>query len=104
MSSSSAMAIWTDRDDRRRRPRRQDRILRDYPTTYLSRRHVTITVGFDVMSVLRDGKPERFTREELSNRCGCGLAAPTPVRPAAVVAARRAAVAVAARDGDSMPY
>jgi uncharacterized membrane protein YgcG len=42
-------------------------ILRDFPTTYVSRHHVTITVGFDVEAVLRDGKPEKYTLEKLGN-------------------------------------
>jgi hypothetical protein len=40
-------------------------ILRDFPTTYLSRRGVTIVVGFDVHSVARDGKIEKFTLEKV---------------------------------------
>jgi hypothetical protein len=42
-------------------------ILRDFPTTYQDRLGQRIKVGFDVLGVKRDGKPEPFALESLSN-------------------------------------
>lgn len=42
-------------------------IVRDFPTTYRDRGGQRVTVGFEVLSVSRDGKPEPFALEPLSN-------------------------------------
>ncbi len=42
-------------------------ILREFPTTYRDRANNTIRVGFDVVSVTRDGQPEPFALENMSN-------------------------------------
>ncbi len=42
-------------------------ILRDFPTTYTARDGRRVRVGFTVLSVTRDGQPENFTNEALSN-------------------------------------
>lgn len=42
-------------------------ILRDFPTIYTDKRGVRVKVGLDVLEVRRDGRPERFAIETLSN-------------------------------------
>ena len=42
-------------------------ILRDFPTTYSGRDGARVQVGFDVLSVQRNGAPENFSTENLSN-------------------------------------
>ena len=42
-------------------------ILRDFPTEYRGQGGARISVPFDVVSVTRDGSPERFVLEDLSN-------------------------------------
>jgi uncharacterized membrane protein YgcG len=42
-------------------------ILRDFPTTYTARDGRRVRVGFTVLSVTRDGQPENFSNEALSN-------------------------------------
>jgi len=42
-------------------------IYRDFPTTYRDRYGNRVVVGFELMGVLRDGKPESFHTEGLSN-------------------------------------
>ncbi len=42
-------------------------ILRDFPTRYRGRDGRRVEVGFDVLSVTRDGRPETYTTESLSN-------------------------------------
>ncbi len=42
-------------------------ILRDFPTTYEGRYGQTIRIGFDVIGVRRDGRPEPFKIERVSN-------------------------------------
>lgn len=42
-------------------------ILRDFPTQYRGADGARIRVPFDVLSVTRDGSPERFALEDLSN-------------------------------------
>jgi uncharacterized membrane protein YgcG len=42
-------------------------ILRDFPTIYRRRDGARVVVGFDVLSVTRNGGPEHFTTESLSN-------------------------------------
>lgn len=42
-------------------------ILRDFPTTYTGRHGVRVRVGFDVLEVRRDGRPEPYALEWLSN-------------------------------------
>src|SRR5262245_5022396 len=42
-------------------------ILRDFPTTYRRRDGARVVVDFDVQSVTRDGAPEAWTTEHLSN-------------------------------------
>lgn len=42
-------------------------ILRDFPTRYKGRDGRRVEVGFEVLSVTRDGKPENYTTETLSN-------------------------------------
>ena len=42
-------------------------IIRDFPTTYEGRYGQTIRVGFDVIEVRRDGRPEPFKVERVSN-------------------------------------
>lgn len=42
-------------------------ILRDFPTTYTANDGRRVRVGFTVLSVTRDGQPENFTNEALSN-------------------------------------
>lgn len=42
-------------------------ILRDFPTTYTARDGQRVHVGFTVLSVTRDGQPESFVNEALSN-------------------------------------
>jgi len=42
-------------------------ILRDFPTTYTARDGTRVVVGFGVESVSRDGNPEKFSTEWLSN-------------------------------------
>src|SRR5687767_6945178 len=42
-------------------------ILRDFPTIYQDRRGTRIVVGFEVLSVARDGRREPYVVEPLSN-------------------------------------
>ncbi len=42
-------------------------IIRDFPTTYEGRYGQTVRVGFDVIEVRRDGRPEPFKIERVSN-------------------------------------
>ena len=42
-------------------------IIRDFPTTYQDRLGNTVTVGFKVEEVLRDGRPEPYHTESASN-------------------------------------
>ncbi|MGB9141106.1 MAG: DUF2207 domain-containing protein [Aestuariivirga sp.] len=42
-------------------------ILRDFPTTYTDRNGIRVVVGFDVVSVKRDGRSEPYAIEGLSN-------------------------------------
>src|SRR3989339_700948 len=42
-------------------------IIRDFPTTYRDRLGNTVTVGFKVEEVLRDGRPEPYRVESASN-------------------------------------
>ena len=42
-------------------------ILRDFPTTYRRRDGARVEVGFDVLSVMRDGSPESFATERMAN-------------------------------------
>jgi uncharacterized membrane protein YgcG len=42
-------------------------ILRDFPTRYKGRDGRRVEVGFEVLSVTRDGRPENYTTEALSN-------------------------------------
>jgi uncharacterized membrane protein YgcG len=42
-------------------------IIRDFPTTYRDRLGNTVTVGFAVEEVLRDGRPEAYHTKEVSN-------------------------------------
>ncbi len=42
-------------------------IIRDFPTTYKGRYGETVTVGFEVLDVRRDGKAETFKTERRSN-------------------------------------
>ena len=42
-------------------------ILRDFPTSYRRRDGARVEVGFDVQSVTRDGAPETWATERLSN-------------------------------------
>ena len=42
-------------------------ILRDFPTRYTARDGRRVEVGFDVLSVTRDGRPENYAIEKLSN-------------------------------------
>ena len=42
-------------------------IYRDFPTRYRTRKGQTMSVGFDVVKVLRDGKPEAFHTEKRGN-------------------------------------
>jgi len=42
-------------------------ILRDFPTTYADRHGQRVVVGFDVLGVTRDGQPETYALESLSN-------------------------------------
>lgn len=42
-------------------------ILRDFPTAYTDRRGTRVRVGFDVRGVKRDGAPEPFAIESISN-------------------------------------
>lgn len=42
-------------------------ILRDYPTIYTDKNGIRVVVGFDVVSVKRDGNDEPFALEGLSN-------------------------------------
>jgi uncharacterized membrane protein YgcG len=42
-------------------------ILRDFPTIYRRRDGARVVVGFDVLSVTRNGTPEHFSTEGLSN-------------------------------------
>jgi uncharacterized membrane protein YgcG len=43
-------------------------IFRDFPTTYTRRSDgIRVVVGFDVQSVTRNGQPERYTTENISN-------------------------------------
>ena len=42
-------------------------IIRDFPTTYRDRLGNTVTVGFKVEEVLRDGRPEPYQTESASN-------------------------------------
>jgi uncharacterized membrane protein YgcG len=42
-------------------------ILRDFPTRYTGRDGRRVNVGFDVLSVTRDGRPEDYKTEALSN-------------------------------------
>jgi len=53
-------------------------ILRDFPTSYRRRDGARVEVGFDVQSVTRDGAPENWATERLSNgvRVRIGSAVP----------------------------
>jgi uncharacterized membrane protein YgcG len=42
-------------------------ILRDFPTTYQNRRGTRVVTGFDVVTVKRDGQPEPYRTERVSN-------------------------------------
>jgi uncharacterized membrane protein YgcG len=42
-------------------------ILRDFPTSYIDKNGVQMRVGFDVVSVERDGQAENFTIENIRN-------------------------------------
>lgn len=42
-------------------------IFRDFPTSYRNRNGTLVKVGFQVLEVTRDGKPERYTTESYSN-------------------------------------
>jgi len=42
-------------------------ILRDFPTTYTDRHGVRVRAGFEVLEVKRDGRPEPYALEWLSN-------------------------------------
>ena len=42
-------------------------ILRDFPTTYTDKNNVRVRVGFDVLSVERDGRAEKYAVENISN-------------------------------------
>ena len=42
-------------------------IIRDFPTTYRDRLGNTVTVGFKVEEVLRDGRPEPYHTESAAN-------------------------------------
>lgn len=42
-------------------------IIRDFPTTYRDRLGNTVTVGFAVTEVLRDGRPEPYHTQQVSN-------------------------------------
>ncbi len=42
-------------------------IFRDFPTTYTDDRGRRVRVGFDVVQVLRDGSPENYVIESISN-------------------------------------
>ena len=42
-------------------------ILRDFPTVYNKSDGTEVEVGFDVLGVMRDGAPETFATEQLSN-------------------------------------
>ena len=42
-------------------------ILRDFPTIYRRRDGARVVVGFDVLSVTRNGSPEHYTTERLGN-------------------------------------
>src|SRR5262249_22871757 len=42
-------------------------IFRDFPTTYTGARGTRVVVGFDVLSVTRDGNREEFKTEHVSN-------------------------------------
>lgn len=42
-------------------------ILRDFPTTYVDRRGMRVVTGFDVIDVMRDGRPEPHRTERLAN-------------------------------------
>ncbi len=42
-------------------------ILRDFPTSYIDKNGVQVRVGFDVLSVERDGRDENFSVENISN-------------------------------------
>ncbi len=42
-------------------------IIRDFPTTYRDRMGNTVTVGFKVEEVLRDGRPEPYHTQSVSN-------------------------------------
>ena len=42
-------------------------ILRDFPTTYTRRDGTRVEVGFEVQSVTRNGRPEDYSTERLSN-------------------------------------
>jgi uncharacterized membrane protein YgcG len=42
-------------------------ILRDFPTTYTGRLGNTVTTGFEILEVTRDGRPEPYATETLRN-------------------------------------
>jgi len=42
-------------------------IIRDFPTTYRGPMGETVTVGFEILGVTRDGRPEPYRTESLSN-------------------------------------
>ncbi len=42
-------------------------IYRDFPTRYVDRRGITHRTGFELLSVMRNGAPERFHTKKLSN-------------------------------------
>ena len=63
-------------------------ILRDFPTTYRGKDGSRVEVGFDVLAVQRDGAPENYATERMSNgvrvRIGSGVRAGTRMRACAV--------------------
>jgi len=42
-------------------------IIRDFPTTYTGRMGETVTVGFEILEITRDGRSEPYRTERLSN-------------------------------------
>lgn len=42
-------------------------IIRDFPTTYTGRMGETVTVGFEILAVTRDGRPEPYRTERITN-------------------------------------
>ncbi|HKO66476.1 MAG TPA: DUF2207 domain-containing protein, partial [Burkholderiaceae bacterium] len=56
-------------------------IFRDFPTRYENHRGITVVVPFEVLDVQRDGTPERYNVETLSNGMRVRIGNPQQMLP-----------------------